>query len=57
MGLQERERWYTSAPLTGFPFSGRQTVCTEECERELNPETRTLPAFEVDSPFEKFVRL
>lgn len=57
MGLRDRERWYTTEPLRGLPFAGIRTVHTEECERELNPETRTLPSFEIDSPFDKFVSL
>ena len=54
MGLQNRERWYKHEVLKGFSC---WSVETEECLRELNPETRTLPTFEIDSPFDKFVSL
>ena len=57
MGLRERERWYTHEPIKGLPFHVSATVETEECLKEFNPETRTIPYFEVDDPFAKFVNL
>lgn len=54
MGLKERERWYTTNILRGFSCWDTQT---EECLRELNPDTRTLSLFEIDNPFDKFVNL
>lgn len=54
MGLKDRERWYKTRVVKGFSFLDVQT---DECLRELNPETRTLPMFEVDGPFAKFVPL
>jgi hypothetical protein len=54
MGLKDRERWYKHEVLKGFSYC---SVETEECLRELNPETRTIPLFEIDDPFAKFVPL
>ena len=54
MGLRERDRWYKTHILKGFSC---WDVQTEECLKELNPKTRTIPHFEVDSPFDKFVSL
>lgn len=50
----EEERWYKTRPY-GMGFL---SVKTEEHERELNPETRTLPTFWVDDPyFPKYVEV
>lgn len=54
MGLKEQERWYTSKVLKGFSIC---SVETEECKKELNDETRTIPLFEISNPFDKFVDL
>lgn len=39
-------RWERWIPVNGGPAG--HMAYTEEAERELNPETRTLPAFAVD---------
>jgi hypothetical protein len=57
MGFREKERWYTLEKVTNHPFSFCRDVETEECIKEFNPETRTLPTFHTDSPFDKFVSL
>ena len=48
--LPERKRWYASRYISHPTFgSCIEPYETEECKRELNPETRTLPTFQVDS--------
>lgn len=41
----DRDRWLTHVRHYDGPFTYLETVPTEECARELNPETRTLPTF------------
>lgn len=55
--VKDHSRWYKKeAVITGnIPWA--RTVLTEEGEREINPRTRTLPNFEIDDPFAKFVEL
>ena len=47
------EQWYGSV----YHVTGISIEPTEQTQRELNPETRTLPTFQVDDPFAKFVEL
>lgn len=50
----EEKRWYTSS----YYLHGIVSNLTEECKKELNPETRTLPTFWVeDGFFQKYVDL
>ena len=52
--IENMERWYEHASVGGTFIVGM----TEECERELNQETRTLPTFWVDDQyFQKFVEV
>ena len=55
--LDDRSKWYKQVLRQGVAFRYYETVLTEEGEREMNPETRTLPYFEIDNPFDKNVRL
>lgn len=50
-----RSRMYTTVKKQAATFSYVETVLSEEGEREMNPETRTLPYFEINDPFDKFV--
>lgn len=55
-GLESKdvERWYRS-DRAGYRITH---VLSEEGEREMNPETRTLPTFWVDDPyFPKYVEV
>lgn len=52
-----RSRMYTKVQRQAATFSYLETVLSEEGEREMNPETRTLPYFEINDPFDKFVSL
>ena len=52
---KHRARFYTRVQRQTATFRYLETVLTAEGEREMNPETRTLPYFEIDDPFEKFV--
>ena len=56
--IQNTERWWKSVAEPHHLF-GRvfYTEPTEECKRELNPETRTLPTFWNDDVFPKYVEL
>ena len=56
MSIKDLDRWYVDKPLQGFSHIVKIKK-TEECLKELNPETRTLPTFVVKTPFEKFVKL
>lgn len=48
------ERWYTHRYASRWV----EACFTEEAERELNPDTRTLPTFWVDDPyFPKYVEV
>lgn len=49
------DRWHTKVERNNGVFSYLETVYTEEAEREINPETRTLPVFKVGGWGEKFV--
>lgn len=50
--LENPERWYQSRERQ-HPIFHRvfEQVMTDECRRELNSETRTLPTFWVDDPY------
>lgn len=55
--LKDDSRWYyeETSVLNGYLFP--KTSLTKEGEREMNPATRTLPYFEIDDLFAKFVEL
>lgn len=55
--LENIERWYTQEQVSNLSFFVTHTVPTEECTKELNPNTRTLPTFCVSDMFQKFVEL
>ena len=55
--IKDRECWYKRETVFTGNVQWTKTVLTEEGEREMNPETRTLPTFRVDDPFAKFVNL
>ena len=57
MGLHEKDRWYTTDKVPNISWIACQNTETEEYKRELDPKTRTLPTFMVDSVFDKFVTL
>lgn len=53
--VKNLEQWILSERPMGCGFI-RQVV-TEEYMKELNPETRTLPTFWIDEPFQKRVEV
>lgn len=55
--FQEKERWYQCKLVDYLLFNTYSNEPTEECERELNPLTRTLPTFFVEDYFQKFVEV
>jgi hypothetical protein len=55
--VKDRSRWYKKEAVFTGNVQWARTVLTEEGEREMNPRTRTLPYFEIDDPFAKFVEL
>ena len=55
--FQEKERWYHLKKIEYSHLSTYSQEPTEECEKELNPLTRTLPTFFVDDYFQKFVEV
>lgn len=55
--ITDWERWYQKEPVHVGIYILAQHAPTNEGKRELDPETRTLPTFFVDSPFAKFVEL
>lgn len=55
IGSQDHQRWWKWESWKGTR-AGR-SVYTDEAKRELDPETRTLPTFHIDSMFDKFVGL
>lgn len=60
IGVAKQERWY-KFDITPFPNAVmgrvRHIVPTDECARELDPATRTLPTFTISDPFQKFVEV
>lgn len=58
VGTIEFERWYIKRGGAADKYPGFYWhENTPEAERELNPETRTLPTFMVKDPLVKFVDL
>lgn len=57
MGMKDKDRWYTTQRVKNLPFTAYEVVGTEECQKELNPETRTLPTFDIHDRFDNFVNL
>lgn len=55
--VKDHSRWYKKEAVFTGNVQWARTVLTEEGEREMNPRTRTLPYFEIDDPFAKFVEL
>lgn len=56
VGEPDYERWWTKEAGILGRFEFFKDVYTEEAEREMNPETRTLPTFWADDwLFQKFV--
>ena len=55
--FQEKERWYQLKLVNNLPFQAYTNEPTEECTRELDPLTRTLPTFFVEDYFQKFVSI
>lgn len=55
--IKDRSRWYESETVFTGNIQWTRTVLTEEGEREMKAKTRTLPYFEIDDPFTKFVKL
>lgn len=55
--FQDKERWYQRKLVEHLPFNAYSQEPTKECERELNPLTRTLPTFFVEDYFQKFVEV
>ena len=55
--FQDKERWYQPKTIEYSHLSIYSQKPTEECERELNPLTRTLPTFFVEDYFQKFVEV
>lgn len=55
--IKDRSRWYTNDTVFIGNMRFTESVLTEDGKREMNPETRTLPYFEVDDPFDKFVSI
>lgn len=52
----DQDRWFRSDKK--FHSDGTSYIevsKTEEAIKEINPTTRTIPSFKVDSPFDKFV--
>ena len=54
-GEIDLKRWWTSVKKHDGIHSYIESIYTEEAERELNPVTRTLPVFSIDSWSAKFV--
>lgn len=55
--LKDKSKWYTKDNGVLNNVEWTKTVYTAEGNREMNPETRTLPYFEINDPFDKFVNL
>lgn len=53
-GIQDEERWYRDGYIYNNIFgSVLKILPTIECEKELNEDTRTLPTFQLNDPFQK----
>lgn len=58
IGDVDHDRWWTTVrKVDGGGRRYIECVKTVEAERELNPCTRTLLVFKVDSPFTKFIEI
>ena len=55
--IKDKSRWYSKETVFIGNYQLTETVLTEEGKKEMNPETRTIPCFMIDDPFEKFVKL
>jgi hypothetical protein len=55
--LKDKSPWYTKDTVFVGTYQLTETVLTEDGKKEMNPLTRTLPYFEIDDPFAKFVQL
>ena len=55
--VKNREIWYTrdNAFIGNMQFT--ETVLTVEGQKQINKETRTIPTFRLNDPFDKFVTL
>lgn len=58
VGQADMDRWYVPKQDVryGYIFSVWHDP-SEECARELDPMTRTLPTFRIDNPFTKYVNI
>jgi hypothetical protein len=54
--IKDRSRWYKPETVFTGNIQWTRSVLTEEGEREMNPKTRTLPYFEIDSPIIKIIK-
>ena len=55
--LKDKSKWYTKDTVFVGTYQLTETVLTEEGKKEFNKETRTLPYFVINDPFDKFVSL
>jgi hypothetical protein len=55
--LNDKSQWYKKETVFFGICQFTETALTAEGEKEMNESTRTLPYFEIDSPFDKFVAL
>ena len=53
--LKDRSKWYEKETVFIGNYQMTESVLTKEGKREMNLSTRTLPCFEIDDPFAKFV--
>lgn len=59
IGDIDRNRWWETPATPWLSTCGfaNRVIPTDECERELNPATRTLPTFSLSAPFQKYVEV
>jgi hypothetical protein len=55
--LKDKSKWYGKDTVFFGIYQFTESVLTEGGRKEMNPSTRTLPYFEIDDPFAKFVVL
>lgn len=55
--LKDRTRWYGRDTVFVGQYQLTETKLTKEGEQEMSATTRTLPYFEIDDPFTRFVQL
>ena len=53
--LKDTSTWYVKDNGILNNVQWTETVLTEEGTKQMNSQTRTLPYFEIDDPFDKFV--